>query len=86
MENRNKPAYPQPIAECNGGLSETIDYNPDSSGLTKREKIAAMILQGLVSNSQLINMRTASDKEWREDISITASMLTDALLSELSKS
>lgn len=39
-ENKNLPAYPQPIAECNGGITDTMDYDRNSSGITKLEFFA----------------------------------------------
>lgn len=76
MENKHLPAYPQPIAECNGGLSETMDYNNQSVGLTKRELLAAMAMQGLCAN----NFQTSMDL-----LAIRSVQIAEQLLAELSK-
>lgn len=76
MENKNLPAYPQPIAECNGGLSETMDYNNQSVGLSKREYFAGLAMQGMMSNEYRGTM---------EQFAKRAAQAADALLAELSK-
>jgi hypothetical protein len=40
MENKDMPAFPQTMAECNGGITEIVDFNPCSVGLTKLEFFA----------------------------------------------
>lgn len=40
IDNKNLPAYPQPIAECNGGITDTLDYDRNSSGISKLEFFA----------------------------------------------
>lgn len=49
MNNKDLPAYPQPIVMSDNGIISTIDAAVSESGLTKREMIAAMCLQGLMS-------------------------------------
>lgn len=79
MENKNLPAFPQPIAECNGGLSETMDYNNLSIGLSKREYFAGLAMQGLASHPSVKFSTTA------ENFSKYSVAMADALLLELSK-
>lgn len=45
MNNANQPAYPIPDFVNGNG-----DVQPESIGLTKRELIAAMALQGILAN------------------------------------
>jgi hypothetical protein len=83
IENKDTPAFP--VLEQTK-LGDKLMLDCTASGLTKREKIAAMILQGLVSNEELINRNTPNNKEWREDAAEAAVSLTDVLLEKLSKS
>ena len=51
--NAHKPAFAQPIATSSRGeMYCSIEKNPDFSGLSKRELIAAMALQGLCANAE----------------------------------
>lgn len=40
MENKYMPAFPGTMAECNGGITEIMDFNPCSVGLSKLEFFA----------------------------------------------
>lgn len=74
------PAFPQTMAECNGGITEILDFNPCSVGLTKRELIAAMAMQGMLSNPKLDIESTPA-----ETIAQDAIVQADILLAVLSK-
>jgi hypothetical protein len=69
MENRDKPAFPI-------GPEHFSD-----TGLTKREHIAAMCLQGLLANPELLK------PEYKEsvDLHALAVLNADALLTQLEK-
>lgn len=80
MENKDLPAYPQPIAECQGSLHETMDYNNQAGGLSKRELISAMALSGYIS------MFSNTSKDPNPAIAACKCVAyADALLTELSK-
>lgn len=51
MDNKNLPAYPTPCAMNENGvyLNDSANINHDISGLSKRELVAAMCLQGLLA-------------------------------------
>lgn len=52
MDNKNLPAYPQPITVGSGGdILTSWGHHSDFAGLTKLEMVAAMCLQGLLANS-----------------------------------
>jgi hypothetical protein len=86
-ENKNMPAFPISCAANDTGTYSLLDSHSGSeyTGLSKREQIAAMALQGLLANPEIVNRSTADNKEWREDIALTATMVSDALFTELSK-
>jgi hypothetical protein len=48
MENKNKPAFSVALKENNN------PYHPSAMGLTKREYFAAIALQGILSNHELL--------------------------------
>lgn len=79
MENRNKPAYP--ITDSDGRIRnpETIE-NGALSGLSKRETIAAMCLQGLLANTHPSVL-----EEQTINKCIMAIEYADALLTQLEK-
>lgn len=79
MENRNKPAYP--ITDSDGRIRnpETIE-NGALSGLSKREAIAAMCLQGLLANQY--NLPNKDGYDYCARIAVNAA---DALLTQLEK-
>lgn len=62
MENKNKPAYPivsdQGYVSHESSLGETQEQrNELLVGLSKREIIAAMCLQGLLANPEFLRTR-----------------------------
>lgn len=69
MENRDKPAYPV-----------SPDANYDGIGLSKREAIAAMCLQGLLANTHPSVL-----EEQTLNKCIMAIEYADALLTQLEK-
>jgi hypothetical protein len=87
MTNADKPAYPDPMR---GALQSVINQTPHElqSGLTKRELIAAMCLQGFIASPGSFSMGDGK-KEWTarspEDFAILARDYADALLEELDK-
>lgn len=73
MENSKQPAYP----------IVGMAFNEETKGLTKRELIAAMAMQGILANPELCqSMSDASDYLSLASDSLLAA---DALLSELDK-
>lgn len=78
MSNKNEPAYPtQEVRDLNGNGIMAPSY-----GLTKRELIAAMAMQGLLSNNCEEPNITGQDSICKHyaDISV---MYADALLEAL---
>ena len=71
MENKDRPAFP--LDGNSSGL-------PDSMGLSKREKISATLLSGMLSNPSIIENLTEPDRDW---IIEKAILLTDGLLAKL---
>lgn len=54
MKNARQPAYPTEVSFHEGGMQEvyqTSDFTGIYPGLTKRELIAAMAMQGMLSAS-----------------------------------
>lgn len=83
MSNANEPAYPNELA------SPTNDSYLSTSGLTKRELIAAMALQGLLSNPGG-PVQSSSMKGWdpctnctHAQVAQEANAFADALIAEL---
>jgi hypothetical protein len=76
--NGNSPAYARPasVDPTNGTLSDGDDVAPEQTGLTKRELIAAMALQGILSHPDSDYSRSAE----------MAVKRADALLAELERS
>lgn len=81
MENMNQPAFPDPLR---GSVQSYINQTPEKEpmGLTKRELIAAMALQGLMAVPE--KGYDNIDECIRDGASI-AVKAADALLTELSK-
>lgn len=75
MENKNKPAYPAKIHE-----SERLDEYK-LLGLTKRELIAAMAMQGLCGPEYQASESHSNDKA--ERVAKQAVKLADELLKQL---
>ncbi len=101
MENKNLPAYPQPITgSTTDGLTEIGDYNSCAVGLTKRELIAAHMdarsdiadhtleyLETLVGRARPSAPTTAEQLlKWDAECEAKIKVIkADALLAELSK-
>jgi len=80
MDNKNLPAYPQPITcKPNSDLYITTDYNTSAMGFSKRETIAAMCLQGLLANKGIMYRNPNYTL-----LSTEAANYSDALLTHLS--
>lgn len=76
--NANEPAYPDTITM--GPHGEVC--RPEFSGLTKRELIAAMAMQGLLANSGYAD---AYNDKHAPALTKLAATYADALILELSK-
>lgn len=77
-----------PLIDTNGGIKQE-QISAINKGLTKREYFAAMAMMGLLANTHLISKcaSKAEDNkiEWREQASIEAVEITDALIKALNK-
>lgn len=78
MENKDQPVYPTSIKEWSCVDREMVGVA--YKGLTKRELIAAMAMQGILSNATCCQGYSPN-----EDYARQAVAMADALLSELSK-
>lgn len=78
IDNKDTPAFPTTTWEqmSDGRFVQITEH----SGLTKREQIAAMAMQGILSNPQM-EIETTPVETIAED----AARLADALLDQLSK-
>jgi len=76
MENSDQPAYPIFLQDCNVYL-----------GLTKREQIAAMAMQGLLANNECDNFVLPNGKHTNsfENKAIFCAIIADQLLKQLEK-
>lgn len=72
-------AYPQATFDYTENVGLTTDT---TGGLTKRELIAAMLMQGLMSNPEFVCADNAHAAHLSTEIAVNGS---DALLLELSK-
>ncbi len=72
MDNKNLPAYPANYVSIDGRAYNS--YEDGIGGLSKREIIAAMCLQGLLSNERLMTS---------PHLSVLATECADALLTHL---
>lgn len=80
MKNAEKPAYPTEIAFHEGKPLESNQISQNTGifpGLTKRELIAAMVMQGIVAHS--VNYMAADYREAAKD----AIACADELLKQL---
>ena len=79
MNNADMPAAPTPIYDMNGEIQAVQTGNNEwqSLGFTKREKMAAMAMQGLISDSDV--WRNNNNHELAEH----AVEMADALLKAL---
>jgi hypothetical protein len=56
MENKHLPAYPQALCVGPGGdIITSWGQHSDFAGISKREMIAAMALQGLLASGRYVN-------------------------------
>lgn len=78
MKNADMPAMPCGIATANdGSIYNTAEQSGGTaSGLTKRELIAAMAMQGIMSNPELCDLN-------KTRIAQESCILADALLKAL---
>jgi hypothetical protein len=76
MDNKNQPAFPVSEETTDRIDAGTTIY----SGLTKREKIAAMALQGMLAKSHAIDGMTEHEVN---SITADAVMFADELLNKL---
>ena len=76
MDNGNKPAMPSDTFRflCDINLEQC------NVGLTKREHFAAMAMQGILSNSAMIDNVNEKALKW---VSMEATQVADALLKAL---
>ena len=82
MDNANLPAMPQDyVLWCDG-----IGNCPTKgSGLTKREYLAAMAMQGILSGLNGDARIHESSTEWKDDVVGSSVIFADAQLAELEK-
>ena len=83
-ENNNAPAFP--AITWDQLESGQVVQITDQPRLTKREKIAAMCLQGLISNPVYNNPDNPKTLPTVTNFAIAATKYADALMVELSKS
>lgn len=79
MKNSKQPAYPYTIVTKRNEYGAPFESITEP-GLTKRELIAAMALQGMLANSN----QDITDLS-HEEIAMCSVYISDALLSELDK-
>lgn len=78
MDNKNLPAYPQALCVGTGGdIITSWGQHTDFSGISKREMIAAMCLQGFCANPHAWEEMTVTQ------MIIHATETADALLTHL---
>lgn len=83
MENKDTPAFPQSCCVNENGVYLATNANTESAqvvGLSKRELIAAMAMQGYLSNHELTTDTTPLEVTARDAVK-----QADALIAELSK-
>ena len=79
IKNGDMPAMPLVALNSKGNPVEVTAF-----GLTKREQFAAMVMQGLLSNSVMGDSGLHKNhNEWVKDISEAATEFADALLAKL---
>lgn len=88
MKNADKPAMPlsgnayQDFASYNENDNRS-SYNPQCQGLTKREHFAAMAMQGILSNTDLVSISIKSGGDnWYYLVKNSAWKMADAMLDE----
>lgn len=86
-EMKNDPAFPSHVAEEMSHQNGDRRNQVSGGGLTKRELLAAMAMQGLLANVQLpLLMNNHSQVPAYEQIGHIALKNADALIAELEKS
>ncbi len=85
MSKAHEPAYPVPL-----GPGEALDDEMNPNGLTKREYLAAVAMQGLTQSafkymSEGEGHATESALSMMKDIGKVSCDMADALLAELEK-
>jgi len=73
MDNKNLPAYPN---------TGSKDITVGDLGLSKREMIAAMCLQGMLTNPHIVDVLTKDSETW---VIEKSTELADGLLTHLEK-
>jgi len=86
MNNADQPASPLPLAMNEAECLTVQDYegNQHCNGLTKREKFAESVLNGLLSSGINIQLGPNS-KDNNDKIAKCAVVMADALLAALDK-
>lgn len=87
MENKDKPAYPSPVAGCNdGGVYSVAEKDFNLIGLTKREIFAKAAMQGLLANSCQDVPKSNGFDDWNyEQIAKYSIIAAAELLKQLEK-
>jgi hypothetical protein len=82
MKNSELPANPAnlDISEYKGTIN--CEYNKPLTGLTKREHLAALAMQALISSG---DCQPLNDKTTHHMVSMASVLFADALLTELEK-
>ena len=85
MSKGNESAFPrhEPVIakKIGSGLTEN-EYIEITRGLTKREYFAAMAMQGILNNSDMVSNKDENSLTWASDAAIK---FADALLNHLSQ-
>jgi hypothetical protein len=85
--NENEPAYPEQLIQNRDGQFMRASSFADVGGLTKRELIAAMAMQGILSNNEFgKQMRQSTDLIVGDTVSRLSLQCADALLAALATS
>lgn len=83
VNNGDMPATPTPYMDM---ANMSGELHCDNTGLTKREKFAAMAMQGFLSNSVMGDCDLHENPTgWIKDITESSIEFADALLSKLEK-
>jgi hypothetical protein len=84
MDNKNQRAFPVPCVANENGIYTTLDAPGGIflAGLTKREMLAGMAMQGLIAGKWACPDNTNASPEYNAPIAVAHA---DALLAELSK-
>lgn len=85
MENSNQPAFPVQTDVLNDAEND-MQVIKGTPGLTKREYIAAMAMQGLLANARLWENMEHDDTQKHEWIAMQSKQYADELLKQLETS